>query len=131
MKSIAGTLKLDLAQYREKAAFSQFASDLDKVTRDMLERGVRLVEVLKQRQYVPLAVERQIVMIYAGAKGYLDGLEVAKIAAYETGLYEFIESKHADIFEGLRTKRKLDKEIEESLKKALVEYGKAFGTGAS
>jgi F-type H+-transporting ATPase subunit alpha len=131
MKSIAGTLKLDLAQYREKAAFSQFASDLDKVTRDMLERGVRLVELLKQGQYVPLAVEKQVVIIYAGAKGYLDGFEVSKIGDYEKGLYEFIEAKHAGIFEGLRTKKKLDKDLEESLKKALVEYGKAFGKGES
>jgi F-type H+-transporting ATPase subunit alpha len=131
MKSIAGTLKLDLAQYREKAAFSQFASDLDKVTRDMLERGVRLVELLKQGQYVPLPVEKQIVIIYAGAKGYLDGLEVSKIGDYEKGLYDFIESKHAAVFEGIRTKKKLDKDLEESLKKALVEYGKAFGKGES
>jgi len=131
MKSIAGTLKLDLAQYREKAAFSQFASDLDKVTRDMLERGARLVEVLKQGQYVPLAVEKQIVIIYAGAKGYLDSLDVAKIGEYEKGLYDFIESKQPAVFEGIRTKKKLDKDLEESLKKALTEYGKAFGKGES
>jgi F-type H+-transporting ATPase subunit alpha len=131
MKSIAGTLKLDLAQYREKAAFSQFASDLDKVTRDMLERGVRLVELLKQGQYVPLPVEKQIVIIYAGAKGYLDSLDVAKIGEYEKGLYDFIESKHPAVFEGIRTKKKLDKDLEESLKKALTEYGKAFGKGES
>jgi F-type H+-transporting ATPase subunit alpha len=129
MKSIAGTLKLDLAQYREKAAFSQFASDLDKVTRDMLERGVRLVEVLKQGQYVPLPVEKQIVIIYAGAKGYLDGFAVSKIGAYEKGLYEFLEAKHANIFETLRTKKKLDKDLEASLKDALTEYGKTFGKG--
>jgi F-type H+-transporting ATPase subunit alpha len=131
MKSIAGTLKLDLAQYREKAAFSQFASDLDKVTRDMLERGVRLVELLKQGQYVPLPVEKQIVIIYAGAKGYLDSLDVAKIGEYEKGLYDFIESKQPAVFEGIRTKKKLDKDLEESLKKALTEYGKAFGKGES
>ncbi len=131
MKSIAGTLKLDLAQYREKAAFSQFASDLDKVTRDMLERGVRLVELLKQGQYVPLPVERQIVIIYAGAKGYLDGIDTSKIGAYEKGLYEFIDSKHAAVFEGIRTKKKLDKDLEASVKKALEEYGKAFGKGES
>jgi F-type H+-transporting ATPase subunit alpha len=131
MKSIAGTLKLDLAQYREKAAFSQFASDLDKVTRDMLERGVRLVELLKQGQYVPLPVERQIVIIYAGAKGYLDGIDTSKISAYEKGLYEFIDSKHAAVFEGIRTKKKLDKDLEAAVKKALEEYGKAFGKGES
>jgi F-type H+/Na+-transporting ATPase subunit alpha len=131
MKSIAGTLKLDLAQYREKAAFSQFASDLDKVTRDMLERGSRLVELLKQGQYVPLAVEKQIVIIYAGAKGYLDGIQPAQIGAYEKGLYEFLGSKYESIFEGIRTKKKLDKDLEESLKKALEEFGRAFGKGES
>src|SRR5579859_6227168 len=91
MKSIAGSLKLDLAQYREKAAFSQFASDLDQVTRDMLERGSRLVEILKQGQYVPLPVEKQIVLIYAGTRGYVDGIEVSRLGAYEKGLHDFIE----------------------------------------
>ena len=132
MKSIAGTLKLDLAQYREKAAFSQFASDLDKVTRDMLDRGVRLVELLKQGQYVPLPVEKQIAIIYAGANGYLAGFDTSKIGAYEKGLYEFLESKHPGVLEGIRTKKKFDKKdtsLEDSLKKALVEYGKAFGKG--
>jgi F-type H+-transporting ATPase subunit alpha len=129
MKSIAGTLKLDLAQYREKAAFSQFASDLDKVTRDMLDRGIRLVEVLKQGQYVPLPVERQIVIIFAGARGFLDGFETSKIAAYEKGLYEFLESKHPEVFESLRTKKKLDKDVEELITKALTDYGRAFGKG--
>jgi F-type H+-transporting ATPase subunit alpha len=131
MKSVAGTLKLDLAQYREKAAFSQFASDLDKVTRDMLEKGVRLVEVLKQGQYVPLAVEKQILIIYAGAKGYLDGIEVSKIGAYETGLYEFLAAKHEAVLTGIREKKKIDKDLEELIKKALTEYGKAFGKGES
>jgi F-type H+/Na+-transporting ATPase subunit alpha len=129
MRSVAGTLKLDLAQYREKAAFSQFASDLDKVTRDMLERGVRLVEILKQGQYVPLTAEKQVVIIYAGTKGYLDALPVAKLGAYEKGLYSFIESKHPQIFETLRTKKVLDKEVEASLKTALEAFGKAFGQG--
>jgi len=128
MKKVAGTLKLDLAQYREKAAFSQFASDLDKVTRDMLERGVRLVEILKQGQYVPLPVEKQVVLVYAGTKGYLDELPVGKLGAYEAQLYAFIESKHPDIFETIRTKKKLD-DVEDKLKKALVEFGKAFGKG--
>jgi F-type H+-transporting ATPase subunit alpha len=129
MKSIAGTLKLDLAQYREKAAFSQFASDLDKVTRDMLDRGVRLVEVLKQGQYVPIPVEKQVVIIYAATKGYVDGLEVSKLAAYEKGLYSFIEAKHPKIFEEIRTKKVIDKDLEPTLKKALEEYKTAFGKG--
>src|ERR1700759_3832172 len=86
MKKLAGTMRLDLAQYREMAAFSQFASDLDKVTRDQLERGQRLVEILKQGQYVPLPVEKQIVIIYAGTKGYIDDLPVGKLADFEKGL---------------------------------------------
>src|SRR5580700_3837046 len=129
MKSVAGTLKLDLAQYREKAAFSQFASDLDKVTRDMLERGARLVEILKQGQYAPQPVERQVVIIYAGTKGFLDGLEVGKLGAYETALYSFLESSHPDIFGTLRAKRTLDKDLEGTLRSALEEFGKAFGKG--
>jgi F-type H+-transporting ATPase subunit alpha len=127
MKGVAGSLKLDLAQYREKAAFSQFASDLDQVTRNMLERGARLVEILKQGQYVPQPVEKQVVIIYAGTKGHLDGIEVAKLAEYERGLYSFIESKYPGIFETIRTKKALDKDSEDTLKKALKEFGTAFG----
>jgi F-type H+/Na+-transporting ATPase subunit alpha len=129
MKSIAGTLKLDLAQYREKAAFSQFASDLDKVTRDMLERGQRLVEILKQGQYVPQSVEKQIVIIYAGTKGFLDELPLSKLAEYERELYSFIEGKHASVFTDIKEKKALTKDVEEKLKTALNEFGKAFGKG--
>jgi F-type H+-transporting ATPase subunit alpha len=129
MRSVAGTLKLDLAQYREKAAFSQFASDLDKVTRDMLDRGIRLVEILKQGQYVPLPAEKQVVIIYAGTKGFLDGLEVSKLGAYEKDLYAFLESKHPEIFETIRTKKALDKDLEAQLSAVLDEFGKAFGKG--
>ena len=127
MKQVAGRIKLELAQYREMAAFSQFASDLDKVTRDMLERGVRLVEILKQGQYQPLPVERQIVIIYAGTKGYIDDLPTSKLGAFEKGLIDFITTKHPKVFEGIRTKKVLDKEIEEELKKAIVEFKTAFG----
>jgi F-type H+-transporting ATPase subunit alpha len=129
MKSVSGTLKLDLAQYREKAAFSQFASDLDKVTRDMLERGVRLVEVLKQGQYVPSPVERQVIIIYAATKGYVDKLDVGQIGKYEQGLLSFLDKKYPEIFEGIRTKKVMDKDLEEKLKKALDEFGKGFGKG--
>ena len=131
MKAVSGSLKLDLAQYREKAAFSQFASDLDQVTRNMLERGARLVEILKQGQYVPQPVERQVVIIYAGTKGYLDNIEVGKLAAYERELAAFIESKHPAILETIRTKKAMDKDTEETLKTALKDFGKGFGqTGA-
>jgi F-type H+/Na+-transporting ATPase subunit alpha len=131
MKSVAGTLKLDLAQYREKAAFSQFASDLDQVTRNMLERGQRLVEILKQGQYVPIKVERQIVLIYAGTKGFTDELPVARLGDYEKELYEFIDAQHPEVFSGIRDKKALTPDIEEKLKKALTEFGKAFGKGKS
>ncbi|MDB5215992.1 MAG: synthase alpha chain, partial [Myxococcaceae bacterium] len=127
MKGVAGSIKLDLAQYREKAAFSQFASDLDQVTRNMLERGARLVEILKQGQYVPQPVEKQVVIIYAGTKGYLDSIEVSKLAEYERQLASFIESKHPAIYENIRTKKALDKETEETLKTALKDFGTAFG----
>jgi F-type H+-transporting ATPase subunit alpha len=130
MKAVAGRLKLDLAQYREMAAFAQFASDLDQVTRDQLERGARLVELLKQGQYVPLPVEKQIVSIYAGTKGYVDKLEIGQIAAYENGLYDFIEKKYPGIYETLRTKKSLDDETEKQLKKALDEFATAFGKKA-
>jgi F-type H+-transporting ATPase subunit alpha len=128
MKSVAGKLKLELAQYREMAAFAQFASDLDKVTRDQLERGARLVEILKQGQYVPLPVERQVVVIYAGTRGYVDTLQISQIAAYEKGLGNFIEKKYPAIFETLRTKRALDDATEAQLKKALEEFATAFGS---
>jgi F-type H+-transporting ATPase subunit alpha len=128
MKSVAGKLKLELAQYREMAAFAQFASDLDKVTRDQLERGARLVEILKQGQYVPLPVERQVVVIYAGTRGYVDTLQLSQIAAYEKGLGNFIEKKYPAIFDTLRTKRTLDDATEAQLKKALEEFATAFGS---
>jgi F-type H+-transporting ATPase subunit alpha len=128
MKAVAGRIKLELAQYREMAAFAQFASDLDKVTRDQLERGARLVEILKQGQYVPLAVEKQIVLIYAATKGYVDKLEIGQISAYEHGLYDFIESKYPAVYETLRTKKQLDEATEGTLKKALDEFTSAFGS---
>ncbi len=127
MKSIAGRLKLELAQYREMAAFAQFASDLDQVTRNQLERGARLVEILKQGQYVPQTVEKQIVIIYAGTKGYVDRLEIGQIAAYERGLHDFIEKQYPAIYESLRAKKSLDDQTEATLKKALDEFATAFG----
>ncbi|HSY24373.1 MAG TPA: F0F1 ATP synthase subunit alpha [Polyangiaceae bacterium] len=129
MKAVAGRLKLELAQYREMASFAQFASDLDKVTRDQLERGVRLVEILKQNQYVPVPVEKQIVIIYAGTRGFIDKLPVGSLRAFEHGLYDFIEKKYPGIYDTLRTKKALDDKTEADLKKALEEFTAAFGTG--
>ncbi|HEX7603144.1 MAG TPA: F0F1 ATP synthase subunit alpha [Polyangiaceae bacterium] len=129
MKGVAGTLKLDLAQYRAMAAFAQFASDLDAVTRGQLERGARLVELLKQAQYVPMAVERQVVSIYAGTKGYLDEIPTEKVQSYEKELLAYIEAKHPAIFEDIKTTKLISKETEEKLVKALTTFSKAFGKG--
>src|SRR5580700_5997578 len=127
MKAVAGRIKLELAQYREMAAFSQFASDLDKVTRDQLERGARLVELLKQGQYAPLSVEKQVVSIYAGTKGYIDKLPLNQIANYERGLHDFIDKQYPTIYENLRAKKQLDDATEKTLQKALDEFSAAFG----
>src|SRR5216117_2161155 len=98
MRQVAGTLRLDLAQYRELAAFAQFGSDLDKSTQQQLNRGARLVEILKQPQYEPLRVERQVAIIYAGTNGHLDNIAVADVRAFETELYRYIESRYPQLF---------------------------------
>ncbi|MBF7048299.1 F0F1 ATP synthase subunit alpha [Campylobacter volucris] len=121
-KQVSGTLRLDLAQYRELQAFAQFASDLDEASRKQLERGQRMVEVLKQPPYSPLSAENQVVIIYAGTKGYLDDVAVSKIGEFEAALYPFIEAKYPEIFEQIRTKKALDKDLEEKLAKALSEF---------
>jgi len=123
MKKFAGTMRLDLAQYRAMEAFAQFASDLDAATRAQLDRGSRLVELLKQGQYVPLAVEKQVVIIFAGTQGYVDKLPVESLRSYEEELYRFIDEKHADLWEDIRSK----KEITDEIKKKLVDVLKAFG----
>lgn len=125
-KQVAGTLRLDLAQYRELQAFSQFASDLDEVSRKQLERGQRMVEVLKQPPYSPLPIERQVVAIFAGAHGFLDDIPANKVGHFENDLYPFLEAKYPKIFEGIRSKKALDKDLEASLTKALEEYKLSF-----
>ena len=126
MKQVAGTLRLDLAQYRELEAFAQFASDLDEASRKQLERGQRLVEVLKQPANQPLPVEKQVVIIYAGTKGYLDDIAVKSVRKFEEELYPFIEAKYPQIFENIRSKKQIDSETEEMLKKALEEFKTQF-----
>ena len=108
MRQVAGTLRLDLAQYRELAAFAQFGSDLDKSTQAQLTRGARLVEILKQPQYEPLPVERQVAIIYAGTNGYLDNVALSDVRAFETELYRFIETRHPQLFRGIAEKKQLD-----------------------
>jgi len=107
MKQVAGTLRLDLAQYRELAAFAAFGSDLDAATQAKLTRGERLVEILKQPQYQPLPMEKQVTIIYAGSNGFLDKLPVNTLADYEKELYSYIESNDPSIFEDLREKKSL------------------------
>jgi F-type H+-transporting ATPase subunit alpha len=126
MKSVAGTLRLDLAQYRAMAAFAQFASDLDAATRSQLERGARMVEVLKQKQYQPLPVERQVVLIYAATKGLLDKLPVDSLAAYEVELYAHIDAKHPDIFKTIREKKAITDELKPQLESMLKAFGESF-----
>uniref|UniRef100_UPI004072FDC4 ATPase Hybrid F1 with the ancestral core domains Chain A n=1 Tax=Bacillus sp. (strain PS3) TaxID=2334 RepID=UPI004072FDC4 len=126
MKQVAGKLRLDLAQYRELQAFAQFASDLDEATRAQLERGQRMTEILKQPQYSPMPVEKQVVIIYAGTNGYLDDIPVEKVKEFEDGFLEYIESKHPDILEEIREKKALDDELEEKLKKAIKEFKATF-----
>jgi len=125
-KQVSGTLRLDLAQYRELEAFSQFASDLDEASRKQLERGQRMVEVLKQPPYSPLPIEKQVVIIYAGANGYLDDIPVSSVVKFEAELYPFIEAKYPEILEGIRAKQKIDDEIENKLKTALEDFKSQF-----
>ena len=126
IKKVSGTLRLDLAQYRELQAFAQFASDLDESSRKQLERGQRMVEVLKQPPYSPLPVENQVVIIYAGSNGYLDDIPVSAVTKFEAELYPYIEAKYPDIFEQIRNKKALDKDIEEALDRALNEFKAIF-----
>jgi F-type H+/Na+-transporting ATPase subunit alpha len=126
MKQVAGTLRLDLAQYREMAAFAQFGSDLDQATQRQLSRGSRLVELLKQGQYEPLPVEKQILVIFAGTNGFVDELPVTALKKYEQELYSFVESKHPDIFADILKKRELDNDLRSKLTKALEEFKGIF-----
>ncbi|HLQ67045.1 MAG TPA: F0F1 ATP synthase subunit alpha [Candidatus Limnocylindrales bacterium] len=126
MKKIAGGLRLALAQYRELAAFSQFGSDLDKTTQAQLTRGERMVELLKQGQYQPVPVEKQVAIIYAGTTGYLDDLPAASVRDFETGLYDFLEKQYADVLHDLRAKYELTDAIEARLKKAIEGFKAEF-----
>lgn len=126
MKQVAGTLRLDLAQYRELAAFAAFGSDLDASTQAKLTRGERLVEILKQPQYQPLPMEKQVTIIYAGSKGYLDKLPVDTLASYESELYSYIESNEPSIFTDLVEEKQFTDAIKEKLNKVLTSFGDTF-----
>jgi len=126
MRQVAGNLRLYLAQYRNLAAFAQFGSDLDKATQDMLSRGERMVAILKQGQYSPLPVEKQILIIYAGTSGALDKFPVDRIGDYEKGMYDFVESKHPQILQTIREKKTIDDSLKAIVNKALEEYSAQF-----
>src|SRR6187402_3248222 len=129
MRQVAGTLRLDLAQYRELSAFAQFGSDLDKSTQAQLNRGRRLVEILKQPQYQPLAVEKQVTIIYAATKGFLDAVGVEEVRRYEDELYRFVETRYPNVFTGIAEKKILDDEVKGALEGALGEFNNQFLAG--
>ncbi|MBC9784517.1 F0F1 ATP synthase subunit alpha [Heliobacterium chlorum] len=126
MKQVAGRLRLELAQYRELAAFAQFGSDLDKATQARLNRGQRLVEILKQNQYVPMVVEEQVAIIFSAVNGYLDDIEVADVLKFEEGFIKVLRTQKADILKDIREKKALNDDITERLKKAIEEFKKTF-----
>jgi F-type H+-transporting ATPase subunit alpha len=126
MKQVAGTLRLDLAQYRDVAAFAQFGSDLDKATQAQLNRGQRLTEILKQGQYSPLPVEKQILIIFAGTNGYLDNLEMEDCQPFEQGLYEFMDTSYPSVRSQLIQKKQIDEPLRAEIRKLLDEYKAKF-----
>ena len=126
MRQVAGTLRLDLAQYRELAAFAQFGSELDKATQAQLSRGQRLVELLKQPQYEPLAVEQQIMIIFAGTTGLLDDLAVTDVQKFERELYRFVETRHGAVCAAIREKQQLDEQLKIDLTAAIKEFAADF-----
>ena len=126
MRQIAGKLRLDLAQYRELAAFAQFGSDLDRATQQQLARGQRMVEILKQRQYVPQTVERQIAIIFAGTQGLLDDLPVDQVQAFEEFLQSFMDRRYAQLLADIASKKELADELREALTKAITDAKAEF-----
>ncbi len=126
MKKVAGSIKLELAQYREMAAFAQFGSDLDAATQRLLARGARLTELLKQPQFNPMPVEEQVASIYAGTNGFIDKIEVGAVTRYEAAMLSYMRSEHADILKTIRETKQLDDDTAAKLKDALTEFGKSF-----
>ena len=128
MKSIAGTLRLDLAQFRELEAFAKFGSDLDKSTLQQLNRGKIMVEILKQNQYVPMSVAQQVAIIFAGVNGYMDNVDLAKIGDYESGLMDYLSANHQEVLDSISNAGKMDEKTETSLKSALENYSNTFNS---
>ena len=128
MKGVAGTLRLDLAQYRELEAFAKFGSDLDKSTQAQLTRGERMVEILKQGQYVPMPVEKQIAIIYAASKGYLDSIPAEKVADFESNLFDYLEANNSDNLKAIVKEGSISDELGASLEKAISAFAKGFNS---
>ena len=126
MKQVAGRIKLELAQYREMAAFAQFASDLDPVTQRLLARGVRLTELLKQGQYAPLTVEEQVVSIFAGVRGYLDEIAVNDVTRFEQGLLSEVRASGSSILASIRDEQELSDDTDKALTEFVDAYAKKF-----
>jgi F-type H+-transporting ATPase subunit alpha len=126
MKQVAGKIKLELAQYREMAAFAQFASDLDASTRRLLNRGARLTELLKQPQFTPYTIEEQVLVIFAGVNGYADAIPVDKVTQFEQGLLSEMRAKHKGLLDDIRAKSEITKDTEAALKSAVDSYAKGF-----
>ena len=126
MKQVAGSIKLELAQYREMAAFSQFASDLDAATQRLLARGERLTELLKQGQYSPLPVEEQVAVVFAGVRGYLDNIEVSQVGQFEEGLLADLRTNHANLLSTIREEGTISEETEDALKTVIDAFRKTF-----
>jgi F-type H+-transporting ATPase subunit alpha len=126
MKQVAGRIKLELAQYREMAAFAQFASDLDAATQKLLARGARLTELLKQGQFKPLPIEEQVVAIYAGVRGYLDSIKVEDVTRFEQQLMSEVRGKHADILTAIRDQKEISEATESKLKAFMEGFVKTF-----
>jgi F-type H+-transporting ATPase subunit alpha len=126
MRQVAGRLRLDLAQYRELAAFAQFGSELDKATQAQLNRGARMVEILKQDQYVPLSVERQILIIFAGVNGYADDLPAEEIRSFEDGLLRFVEARYPEIYQELNEKKIIGEDLRQKVEQAIREHKEEF-----
>ncbi|MGH7039990.1 MAG: F0F1 ATP synthase subunit alpha, partial [Stellaceae bacterium] len=126
MKQVAGRIKLELAQYREMAAFSQFASDLDAATQRQLARGGRLTELLKQPQFAPVPVEEQVVAIFAGTRGYLDTIAVAEVSRFETAMLGALRARHPELLQAIRQEREMSGEVEKALGDFLAGFAKTF-----
>jgi len=126
MKQVAGQLRLDLAQYRELVTFAQFGTELDKASQAQLDRGERLTEVLKQRQYVPLSVEKQILVIYAGNRGFLDDFKIDQIENYEKSLYEYFEQEHLGVLKEIAEKKEISPELDETINKIMTTFNQEF-----